>query len=215
MGNLRVISGKARGHHLKDVPGDTTRPITDRVKEAVFNILSSDIEDATMLDLFGGTGAVGIEALSRGARFVRFVEINRLAQQVILDNLASTRLSENAQLVRGDAFKVLQQPPDRAFDYIYIAPPQYKQMWSKAMRLLDENPGWLSEDAWVIVQIHPVEYEELHLVHLVEFDQRDYGSTIVVFYAIRSEPATDHVHHRNSLETLGDLPASNPSTGEE
>lgn len=83
------------------------------------------------------------------------------------------------------------------------------------MRLLDENPGWLSEDAWVIVQIHPVEYEELHLVHLVEFDQRDYGSTIVVFYAIRSEPATDHVHHRNSLETLGDLPASNPSTGEE
>jgi 16S rRNA (guanine966-N2)-methyltransferase len=211
MGTLRVISGKARGRRLKDVPGDTTRPITDRVKEAVFNILSIDITNASLLDLFGGTGAVGIEALSRGASYVRFVEINRQAQQVILENLASTNLSQGSHLVRGDAFRLLKQLPDRTFDYIYIAPPQYKEMWEKAMLLLDENPSWLSEDGWVLVQIHPVEYKELHLEHLVEFDQRDYGSTLVIFYASPSTLVDDSDHHMNNEMPEEDPPASSPS----
>jgi 16S rRNA (guanine966-N2)-methyltransferase len=205
MGTLRVISGKARGRRLKDVPGDTTRPITDRVKEAVFNILSNDIIDASLLDLFGGTGAVGIEALSRGASYVRLVEINRQAQQVILDNLNSTNLAAGGQLVRGDAFRLLKQEPDRSFDYIYIAPPQYKEMWEKAMLLLDENPGWLAQDGWVLVQIHPVEYKELHLQNLVEFEQRDYGSTLVVFYASPATLEDDSGHHSGS-----EMPAEDP-----
>jgi len=211
VGTLRVISGKARGRRLKDVPGDTTRPITDRVKEAVFNILSIDIAEASLLDLFGGTGAVGIEALSRGASYVRFVEINRQAQQVILGNLASTNLSQGSHLVRGDAFRLLKQTPDRSFDYIYIAPPQYKEMWLKAMELLDENPGWLAEDGWVLVQIHPVEYQELHLQHLVEFDQRDYGSTLVVFFASPASLADDSEDHTNSEKTAEHPPASTPT----
>lgn len=208
MGTLRVISGKARGRRLKDVPGDTTRPITDRVKEAVFNILSTDIADASLLDLFGGTGAVGIEALSRGASYVRFVEINRQAQQVILENLTSTNLTQGSQLIRGDAFRVLKQQPDRSFDYIYIAPPQYKEMWGKAMLLLDENPGWLAENGWVLVQIHPVEYKKLHLENLVEFDQRDYGSTIVVFYANPATHEDDSDHHMSNETPVEDPPAS-------
>lgn len=213
MGTLRVISGKARGRRLKDVPGDTTRPITDRVKEAVFNILSTDINSATMLDLFGGTGAVGIEALSRGASFVRFVEINRSAQQIILENLQSTQLISGSHLVRGDAFRLLKQTPDRDFDYIYIAPPQYKEMWVKAMELLDANPGWLAEDGWVLVQIHPVEYRELHLEHLLEFDQRDYGSTIVIFYANPASLADGPENH-NSIETRGDHPLASVQADE-
>lgn len=212
MGSLRVISGKARGRRLKDVPGDTTRPITDKVKEAVFNILSTDIAGASLLDLFGGTGAVGIEALSRGASFVQFVELNRQAQQVIQENLASTRLEANARLVRGDAFRYLAQTPDRTFDYIYIAPPQYKEMWLKAMELLDENPGWLAEDSWVIVQIHPVEYKELRLKHLAEFDRRDYGSTLVIFYANPALLADDSPHHTNSETTTAGPPASDPTS---
>lgn len=213
MGTLRVISGKARGRRLKDVPGDTTRPITDRVKEAVFNILSTDIIGATMLDLFGGTGAVGIEALSRGAIFVRFVEINRAAQQIILENLQSTQLISGSHLVRGDAFRLLKQTPDKNFDYIYIAPPQYKEMWVKSMELLDANPGWLAEDGWVLVQIHPVEYQKLHLEHLVEFDQRDYGSTIVVFYANPASLADGPENH-NSIETRGDHPLASVQADE-
>jgi len=212
MGTLRVISGKARGRRLKDVPGDTTRPITDRVKEAVFNILSTDIADASLLDLFGGTGAVGIEALSRGASYVRFVEINRQAQQVILENLTSTNLTQGSQLIRGDAFRVLKQQPDRSFDYIYIAPPQYKEMWEKAMIQLDENPGWLAENGWVLVQIHPVEYKKLHLENLVEFDQRDYGSTIVVFYANPATLEDDSDHHMSNETPVEDPPASSSLT---
>jgi len=76
----------------------------------------------------------------------------------------------------------LSAPPDRTFDYVYIAPPQYKEMWSKALTLLDANSGWLSEDPEVIVQIHPREYMEMSLTNLKEFDQRKYGSTLLVFF---------------------------------
>jgi 16S rRNA (guanine966-N2)-methyltransferase len=185
MSGLRIIGGKARGRRLKPVPGDTTRPVTDRVKEAVFNILGPDIEDAFFLDLFAGTGSVGIEALSRGASFVRFSDINKKAVTTIQQNLANTGLSHGAEVLRLDAFTLLERKPDKKFDYIYIAPPQYKSIWKRALLCLDQKTGWLVEDAWVIVQIHPKEYEGLALNHLVEFDQRHYGSTLVVFYGQR------------------------------
>jgi len=178
----RVIGGTARGIRLKDVPGDITRPITDRVKEALFNILGGDIIDASLLDLFGGTGAVGIEALSRGATFVRINDLNRAAITTIRANLEATLLQSHAQVTQGDAFSLLQQAADRAFDYIYIAPPQYKGMWQRAIKLVDDHPNWLSDEAWVIVQIDPVEYEAMSLKNLNEFDQRRYGSTLLVFY---------------------------------
>jgi 16S rRNA (guanine966-N2)-methyltransferase len=164
----------------------TTRPITDKVKEAVFNIIGSDIQDSSFLDLFAGSGSVGIEALSRGAGYVHFVELNRGALNIIRDNLKSTGLMEGAVVTQGDAFTLLERPTMQAFDYVYIAPPQYKEMWKKALQSLDKNSQWLSEDAWVIVQIHPVEFEpnavEVHYQNLEEFDQRHYGSTLLVFY---------------------------------
>jgi 16S rRNA (guanine966-N2)-methyltransferase len=185
MTGLRVISGKARGLRLKSVPGDTTRPITDRVKEALFNIIGPDLregEGATFLDLFAGTGAVGIEALSRGVKFVRFIDFNRQAVATIRMNLTHTGLGSNAEVLRMDAFTQLEHPVDRVFDYVYIAPPQYLGLWNRALRTLDSHPGWLSQDAWIIVQIHPIEYEEILLINLSEFDQRRYGSTILIFY---------------------------------
>lgn len=181
-GSLRVISGKARGRRLKSVPGDTTRPITDRTKESLFNILGPDLQGAEVLDLFAGTGAVGIEALSRGASFVRFTDLARQAVATIRDNLETTGLADSAEVLRLDAFTLLERQPDRKFDYVYIAPPQYKQLWKKALLSLDAHPEWMVEDAWVVAQIHPVEYEEVPLDHLSEFDQRKYGSTLLVFY---------------------------------
>jgi 16S rRNA (guanine966-N2)-methyltransferase len=86
MSGLRVIAGKAKGRKLHSVPGDRTRPITDRTKESLFNIIGGDIVDAALLDLFAGTGSVGIEALSRGASFVRFVDSNQRAIQTIRAN---------------------------------------------------------------------------------------------------------------------------------
>jgi 16S rRNA (guanine(966)-N(2))-methyltransferase RsmD len=186
--NPRIIAGKARGFRLHSVPGDITRPITDMVKEALFNIIGRDIEDATFLDLFGGTGSVGIEALSRGAAFVRFNDLNRAAIQTIKKNLEHTKLAENAEVVQNDALMLLKQMPDRAFDYVYIAPPQYKEIWEKAIQMLDQNPGWASEESWVIVQIDPLEYKPFELTHFRQFDERKYGSTLLVFYEPTGQP---------------------------
>jgi 16S rRNA (guanine(966)-N(2))-methyltransferase RsmD len=182
MSPIRVIAGSAKGKKLKMVPGDSTRPVTDRVKEAFFNIIRLDLPGCAFLDLFAGTGSVGIEALSQGAGFVRFAEKNRRALQVLRENLKLTDLESSAEVLPVDAFALTQRRPDRRFDYIYIAPPQYKGMWSKAMLLLDENPDLLVEDGWAIVQIDPKEYEPLSLVTLDEFDQRRYGNTLLVFY---------------------------------
>ncbi len=186
MSQPRIISGKARGIRLDDVPGDSTRPITDRVKEALFNIISTDIQHARFLDLFGGTGSVGIEALSRGAAYCLFLEINDKAIFTLKENLKKTRTSDMGSVVRMDALKYLAVQQKENFDYIYIAPPQYKEIWLDSLRKLDENISLLSEDGWVIAQIHPVEYQPIELVNLVEFDQRKYGSTVLVFYERRS-----------------------------
>lgn len=180
--SLRVISGSAKGRRLKDVPGNTTRPITDMVKQALFNILGADVVNSTWWDLFGGTGAVGIEALSRGAAFVRFSDMNRLPVETIKANLQACGLSARAEVRRGDAFAMLSATPDRAFDFIYIAPPQYKEMWLQALQALDANPGWLADDGCAVAQIHPREYAALELINLVQVDERKYGSTLLVFY---------------------------------
>jgi 16S rRNA (guanine(966)-N(2))-methyltransferase RsmD len=179
---LRVISGKAKGRKLKSVPGHTTRPVTDMVKEALFNILGGDVIESNWWDLFGGTGAIGIEALSRGATFIRFSDLNRLPVETIKENLATCGFSKQAEVKRGDSLAMLRAAPDRQFDYIYIAPPQYKEIWSQALKLVDENPGWLARTGEVIVQIHPREYKDVDLLNLRKSDERKYGSTLLVFY---------------------------------
>ena len=182
MANPRIIAGTRKGMRLNAVPGDSTRPITDRVKEAVFNILGADIVDASMFDLFGGTGSVGIEALSRGASYVRFSDANRNAYNTLVSNIKLTRFEKQAKAYFGDVFNILRGVPDREFEYIYVAPPQYKEMWKRIMEVLDKNDGWLTDDGWIIVQIHPVEREDLELECFELFDERKYGSTTLLFY---------------------------------
>jgi 16S rRNA (guanine966-N2)-methyltransferase len=180
---MRVIAGKAKGRRLKAVSGSGTRPITDRAKSALFSILGVDIVRARFLDLFAGTGSVGVEALSRGAAEVIFVEIGREAIRTIRQNLTHTGLMEDATIERADVFDFLTRPP-MAFDYIYVAPPQYRGWWADTLRLLDRTPGWLHEQGWVIVQIHPREYEPLPMQSLTLFDQRTYGSVMLCFYEL-------------------------------
>jgi len=188
MSGLRVISGTARGRRLRSVPGDSTRPITDRTKESLFNIIGGDINGATFLDLFAGTGSVGIEALSRGAKYVLFIDNNHKAIWTIKENLAHTGLEQGAEVRRIDAYQLIKDNAHISYDYIYIAPPQYKDLWKTALLSLDKHPKWFSEDAWVIVQIDPVEYDTINLNHLIEFDERRYGSTLLVFYKRVEEP---------------------------
>ena len=182
MSGLRVIGGQARGRRLKMVPGDKTRPITDRVKESLFNIIGPGIVGGSFLDLFAGTGSVGIEALSRGADEAWFVEAHARALATIHENLLQVGLADKAQVERADVYQFLSRTPPRGFDYVYIAPPQYQGLWMSCLQSLDEKPGWVNPDGWVVAQIDPREYETLDLVQFSEFDQRTYGNTRLVFY---------------------------------
>ena len=178
----RVISGKAKGRRLKLVPGETTRPIMDRVKENLFNILG-DVSGTRWLDLFAGTGQVGIEALSRGAAEVVFVDKARAAVQTVRDNLAHTQLMDGAKVVQGDALAFLRDVSERPFEVIYIAPPQYMEMWIAALHALDKSiEQYLVEEGLAIAQIDPREFRELPLENLSLIDKRKYGNTLLCFY---------------------------------
>ena len=205
---MRVITGSAKGRTLKS-PGEATRPITDRVKENLFNILGLHVVDANVLDLFAGAGNVGIEALSRGAKHATFVELDREALRAIYQNLELTKLIEHAKVAKVDVFKFIRQQGSviarsettkqspssdleiasshtpllamTTYDLIYIAPPQYKELWAETLKTLDGR-GLLSDDGIVVVQIHPKEYHELELNEFVMYDQRKYGSTMLCFY---------------------------------
>jgi 16S rRNA (guanine966-N2)-methyltransferase len=180
---MRVIAGSAKGIQLQAVPGKGTRPISDRVKESLFNILGEWIVDARVLDLFAGTGSVGIEALSRGAATATFVEKQARAIGVIRENLKRTGLSRAARLVQADVFKFLAEGME-AYDLIYVAPPQYQELWSKTLLAVEANPGWLARGGLVVVQIFPKEWQPLELATLELVDERKYGSTLLCFYEL-------------------------------
>ncbi len=181
--SLRVIAGSARGRKLQAVPGDRTRPIMDRVKEALFSILGTQMRGATFLDLFAGTGSVGIEALSRGASHALFVETDRAALRTIRTNLQRTKLADKAQVIRRSAFSIVDSAPDRHYDFIFVAPPQYRGMWLKTLRSLEANPAWHAASSLIIVQIDPSELEpELGFSRLQLVDQRTYGRTMLQFW---------------------------------
>lgn len=185
----RVIAGSAKGRRLQLVPGKSTRPITDRVKESLFNILGTDVADSRFLDLFAGTGAVGIEALSRGASHARFCDMERLAIKTIRANLAHTGLIDRADVKRMDALAMLKaRAPESAFDFIYIAPPQYQGIWIEVIKLLDANLPWIPDGTTAIVQIDPKEYQSVPLRYLEVADQRTYGKTMLLFYERKSIP---------------------------
>jgi len=187
LAGVRVIAGSARGRRLRLVPGEGTRPITDRVKEALFNILGADIRGAGILDLFAGTGSVGIEALSRGAARAVFVDIHLRAVETIQANLELTGLSQMAQVIRGEAFGYLRSGSSRPFDYVYLAPPQYQGVVPKVLTAIDSRPSILNPDGWVIAQLDPHEELQASLLHLVEIDRRRYGNTLLVFYELPGE----------------------------
>jgi 16S rRNA (guanine966-N2)-methyltransferase len=197
---MRVVAGSARGKKLLVVPGHGTRPILDRVKTALFDILRPRIPGMTMLDLFAGSGSVGIEALSQGAAHCTFIDLGHKAVATIKRNLATTGFSDRAEVRYADAFDYLKGTK-RSFDLIYIAPPQYKNLWVAAMNQIAERPEVLhqpSPDAeghrdsgLAIVQIDPKEYESLDLGELRETRQKRYGNSLLVFYEFGSVPASD------------------------
>lgn len=192
---MRVVTGEAKGRRLKAPKTMGTRPIIDRVKTALFDILSTEVEDARFLDLFGGTGSVGIEALSRGAAQATFIEMNYKVLKLLRENLTITGLADRAETLHSDAFKFLQahvSPSalngERTYDIVYVAPPQYQGMAARALELLDHS-SLLAPEGLAIVQIHPKERAGVAAVacqRLTLTDERRYGSTLLMFYRVHA-----------------------------
>lgn len=152
---MRVITGTAKGRPLKTVKGRDVRPTADRVKESLFNVLAGRVAGADFLDLFAGSGAVGIEALSRGARSCLFVELMTSHLKVVEENLAATGLNDRAEMLRRDARAGAADlgKRGRRFDLIFVDPPYGQDLVPQSLEAIAAN-RLLSDDGWVICEHH-------------------------------------------------------------
>ncbi len=184
---MRVVAGSAKGRKLKSPSTPGTRPVMDRVKTALFDILAPRIQGTYFLDLFAGTGSIGIEALSRGAAEATFIELDPEALRCIRENLAITGFTSKSVVVRSDAFAYLERAyaTGRRFDIVYLAPPQYHGLAARALAQIDAAPC-CSPGGLVIAQVHPRERSDLDaltLSRLHRVDERRYGSTLLAFFS--------------------------------
>lgn len=149
---MRVIAGTAKRLQLKTIDTLDTRPTTDRIKETLFNMIAPYLTDSSFLDLFSGSGGIGIEALSRGAALAVFVENNAKAAACIRENLEHTKLMDRAIIMATDALTALHKlDGDKQFDYIFMDPPYQKGLEREALACLS-SAGLLSEDGVIIVE---------------------------------------------------------------
>ena len=149
---MRVIAGSARHLQLKTIEGDATRPTTDRIKETLFNMLQNDVCGCRFLDLFSGSGAIGIEALSRGAEYAVFVENGKKALECIGYNLKFTRLSDKARILGTDVLDAIRRlDQDKPFDIIFMDPP-YNQAWEKKVLEVLLDTSLVDEYTLIIVE---------------------------------------------------------------
>lgn len=149
---MRVIAGSARRIPLKTLEGMDTRPTQDRIKETLFNMLQYDLADCTFLDLFAGSGAIGIEALSRGAKSAVFVEQNARAAEIVRENLKATRLDKQAVVMNCDALSALRRLEGKnRFDYIFMDPP-YNQELERQMLSYLADSGMIDKQSTIIIE---------------------------------------------------------------
>ncbi len=180
---MRVIAGKAGRLLLKSVPGYTTRPTVDKYKETLFNILSPYIPGARFLDLFAGSGAIGIEALSRGAAECIFAEKDMRAVKVIKENLKHTKLEDGARVMPGDVAAVLPalDREGKSFDIIFMDPPYAAGLYEKTMSFLASS-SLVNEDTIIVAEAP--DREDLSFLDglgLTEYRRREYKTNMHVF----------------------------------
>lgn len=179
---MRVISGIARGTKIKSIDSMSTRPTLDRVKEALFNILQNYIKNAIVLDLFAGSGALGIEALSRGAKRAYFCDINKEAIKIIKENLEKTRLIEKSVIYNEDyiiAIKKIKEP----LSIVFLDPPYKLDLAVKSIKELQKNK-LLTNNSIIIIETDELnrDIEELQKIENLEItDNRKYGRANLIF----------------------------------
>jgi 16S rRNA (guanine966-N2)-methyltransferase len=177
---VRIIAGALRGRKLRSVRGRLTRPTANRAREAVFNILALRVRDARVLDLFAGTGAFGIEALSRGAAFAAFVDIHRDAIEILQTNIKNLGLDNRSKIIRSDPTRSLDflAALQRTFNLVFMDPPYNQGMIRPALARLHRSQT-LAQDAWVVVEHSLQEAVAVDQMPFRITDQRKYGKTLV------------------------------------
>lgn len=188
---MRVISGKAKGHKLKAPKGSKVRPTEDRIKESLFNIIRNIHTNSLVLDAFAGSGAIGIEFLSRGAKKVYFVDSNYASISTIQENLNHTKLSKNAQVIKGDIFETIKRlgKENLKFDYIYLDPPFFvDDLLDKVFKSIKEEDILAADGLLIAEHGKKLKLEDL-LYGFKKIDYRSYGNKIIDFYRINTEEA--------------------------
>ncbi len=150
---MRIIAGKLRGLKLVEVESDKTRSTTDRVKESLFNVLGQNFYGGNALDLFAGSGALGLEALSRGMEFVSFVDISRDAIDVIKSNVNKSKMAEKSEIIKSDVFIAMKKMAEmeKKYDYIFLDPPYNIPSYEKLLLSICQN-ALLNEDGVIIIE---------------------------------------------------------------
>lgn len=184
---MRVISGKYKGHQLVSFQASHVRPTTDRVKESLFNIFRNEIDGARVLDLFSGTGNLGIEALSRGAREVVFVEKNRKSVDIVEKNIAKLKVTEPHKIVCMDVLSFLKKPPTEPFDVIFADPPFTEEMAHDVMLAASAFtlPSFFHPGTVMAIESARREKIEDDYGTLVRYDVREFGDKVLSFYKMK------------------------------
>ncbi|NMB07782.1 MAG: 16S rRNA (guanine(966)-N(2))-methyltransferase RsmD [Tissierellia bacterium] len=185
---MRVISGDKKGFKLKAPKGKDTRPTEDRVKESLFNILGDIDNNSMVLDLFAGSGSIGIEFLSRGAKMAYFIDNSSLSIKTIKENLIHTNFLKKSKIIKGDSIKSIKflGREDIKFDYIYIDPPYGGNLIEKSMKsILKANI--LNNNAILILE-HKKALDLPNILYgLEKTDIRNYGNKVLTFYTYNKE----------------------------
>ena len=180
--NMRIISGKARGTKLYTLDGTATRPTLDRVKESLFNIIQNDIEDSTVLDLFSGSGAIGLEFLSRGAKRAVLCDNSKDAIKIIKQNVQKTHFEEIAEIYNMEFTKLVERLQNQKFDIIYIDPPYATDFIKISLEKIIEYK-LVNENTKIIVETD----DETRILNQIEkmdveiTDKRKYGRATIIF----------------------------------
>lgn len=193
---MRIISGKARGTKINTIDKVTTRPTLDRVRESLFNIIQNYVSNTYVLDIFAGSGALGIEALSRGAKQAVFCDINKDAVKIINENLMKTRLKENAIVYNMNYKKMIEKlsKNDFKFDIVFVDPPYKENLAVNSVKLIIQN-NLLNENGIIIIEtdekerdlkelqeLNKIDNENLQKIKII--DERKYGRANLIFLRV-------------------------------
>lgn len=179
---MRIIAGKFKGHHLVSFQADHIRPTTDRVKETLFNKIQFEIEGRKVLDLFSGTGSLGLEAYSRGAESVHFVDKHPKSLEILLKNIAKLKIpKQDYQTTKMDILSFTQKSAADKYDIIFIDPPFTEKMAHSVMEHLSKSQLYHPE---TIITIESIKQERMEDEYgpLVRYDHKDYGDKVLSFF---------------------------------